>query len=208
MFLKPSNSAGNTRGLVFRRYTNLLNVEADATVFVTSYLGTTKYWLLDAQLGEFTETENHEKYSNSVEVVNGTAYVYNDVVYTFTNGVWHSNTLTNATPNISPTELKRMLSSKYQKFDYRYLGSFKFLTKGTIVCTVNQPLSGLEMDLQSRTIRVDTDIDIREQDIVVIDGGGACGCGYRCYLVENAEITQKRMPKAFNIMRVTLNKIK
>ena len=70
--------------------------------------------------------------------------------------------------------------------------------------TVSQPISGLEMDLQSRTIRIDTDIDIREQDIVVIAGLSQ----NRCYLVENAEVTQKRMPKAFNILKVTLNALK
>lgn len=174
-------------------------------LYETTYNGLVKTWRLDIDTMNFIEADHTTDVKSTIIVQNNAYYKYQNYYYRFTSGEWERTETPPALyTDILPSDVKITIAKKYQKNEYYYYGSFKYLTKGSIVSTVNQPLSGLEMDLQSRTIRIDTDIDIREQDVVVIEGLSQ----YRCYIVENAEVTQKRMPKAFNILKVTLNALK
>lgn len=205
MFLKPTNTALNQRGLLFRRYTNLMNCNTDASLFRTEFANETKYWKFNPINMEFMEIEDRAGFSIVKVVENGANYFYNNYTFTWYNGLWSKQEgHIGSAQNIEIADIQRTIAERYQKNEYFYVGSFKYITKGSISSSVNQIARGLEIPLESRNIRIDTDVDIREQDIVVVQGLKQ----FRCYMVENTQVTQKRLPKPFNITRVTLNGLK
>ena len=119
MFLKPSNTAGNERGLVFRRYTNLMDSNTLYKVFHTNYGGVTKDWRFDLETMNFIENDNPIEVSGTILVLNNTYYKYQNYYYRFTSGAWErTETAPSQYTDILPADVKTTIAKKYQKNEY------------------------------------------------------------------------------------------
>lgn len=104
------------------------------------------------------------------------------------------------------TSLKNILGlesnsiGKYQINKYYYNGSFDFMMRGDMEKAEVQYVKGLITPATSFEIRTfDDSIKLDHDDLVVIDG--------RLYAIESISVTQKRVPKKFNIYYATLTSI-
>lgn len=90
-------------------------------------------------------------------------------------------------------------SYKMPKNVYYNSGKYNYVISGSINESVGQPVKGLIISVADMTIRIDQENDIREQDLVVLDG--------RLYIVESQELSLKKMPRPFNIKYLTIHNI-
>lgn len=104
------------------------------------------------------------------------------------------------------TSLKNILGlesnsiGKYQINKYYYNGSFDFMMRGDMEKVEVQYVKGLITPATSFEIRTfDDSIKLDHDDLVVIDGV-LCA-------IESVSVTQKRVPKKFNIYYATLTSI-
>lgn len=104
------------------------------------------------------------------------------------------------------TSLKNILGlesnsiGKYQINKYYYNGSFDFMMRGDMEKAEVQYVKGLITPATSFEIRTfDDSIKLDHDDLVVIDG--------MLYAIESISVTQKRVPKKFNIYYATLTSI-
>lgn len=104
------------------------------------------------------------------------------------------------------TSLKNILGlesnsiGKYQINKYYYNGSFDFMMRGDMEKAEVQYVKGLITPATSFEIRTfDDSIKLDHDDLVVIDGV--------LYAIESVSVTQKRVPKKFNIYYATLTSI-
>lgn len=89
--------------------------------------------------------------------------------------------------------------SRYQTNKYYYAGSFDYMIKGSIEGTTAQYIKGNIIPLTSLNIKYFDDIELKPDDLVVIDE--------HLYSVENPETVLKQQPKPFKIYFATLNNI-
>lgn len=96
--------------------------------------------------------------------------------------------------------IEKNVIGKYQINQYYYNGSFDFMMRGDIEKAEVQYVKGLITPATSFEIRTfDDSIQLDHDDLVVIDG--------RLYAIESISVTQKRVPKKFNIYYATLTSI-
>ena len=148
----------------------------------------------------FIEIREDEKgTAQEVQILYNRAFSYNDKYYKYNvatkkiekkdnNDSLYVDTIKDS-PNIG----------KYQLNKYYYASSFQFTINGDIEESVIQSIKGLMSPLTSLTIKTYSDIDIKADDLVVINK--------RLYHIESVSKTVKRMPKAFVITTLIINSI-
>lgn len=227
MILKPKKSNLNDPAILFKRWSvpNTARVVKNIdNIYKTDYIvdaenSITQYWSFSTEDLSFNlvDYDNLEQIQKD-NIVEFTPTLENPLVYTYSGGAnayylvyvneqteWrfnHYDTIDNIATTYEILDAKLEYNDKqyrYSKNLYYNAGYFDYITTGSIDNTITQPVKGLMLPTTAKTIRTDDDIDIQEQDLAVIDG--------RLYGIESVEISQKKMPRPYNIQYLTLNNI-
>ncbi len=198
MYLKPKSTTKNNRALLYRRFVGIEKSANLESIYKT--MSDNKNWIFDASTLTFTQVQDVPITSKITQVeTDATILLYQGNYFKYNGTKWESTS--------NPSESGIILLSatfnnvaKYQTNKYYYVGSFDFMIKGTIESTETQPIKGLITPMRAMNIRTFADEPrIDDEDLVVVDK--------HLYSVESPEISQKRMPKPFNIYFCTLNNI-
>lgn len=198
MYLKPKSTTKNNRALLYKRFIGIEKSENLENVYQT--IDDSKFWIFDAVNLTFMNIDSVPSTSKITQIETDISILlYQGNYFKYTGNEW--KTISNPTES-GITLLSATFNNiaKYQTNKYYYVGSFDFMIKGTIESTETQPIKGLITPMRAMNIRTFSDEPrIDDEDLVVIDK--------HLYSVESPEISQKRLPKPFNIYFLTLNNI-
>jgi hypothetical protein len=198
MFLKPKSTTKNNRALLYRRFIGLEKSASLETIYKT--IDDDKNWIFDALTLTFTQVQDIPTISKVTQIRTYTTILLYQGNYFRYNGVKWEIIQTPSESGITLLSATFNNVAKYQTNKYYYVGSFDFMIKGTIESTETQPIKGLITPMRAMNIRTFADEPrIDDEDLVVVDK--------HLYSVESPEISQKRMPKPFNVYFCTLNNI-
>lgn len=199
MFTKPKSTTKLPLAMLYKRYVAIESAFGKNSVYYVNAKDRLKYFIFNSVDGVFIEIEEDEV---------GTASLFHLTyqVLTFNNKYYKYNAITQKieeTKKDSDKDLAKISDAptigKYQLNKYYYASSFQFTINGDIEESVIQSIKGLMSPLTSLTIKTYSDIDIKADDLVVINK--------RLYHIESVSKTVKRMPKAFVITTLIINSI-
>lgn len=201
MFLKPRSSTLNPRALLYKRFIGLEESQNLKTMYVTS---DSKIWLFDYATLTFNDIPNTLIPPGAKLITIPSTHTVLSYLNTYFRYYPYTASWGVIDPKIEPglTILSATFNNigKYQMNKYYYVGSFDFMIKGSIEGSTAQYVKGLITPLSSMNIRTfNDDVILSPDDLCVVYG--------KLYAIENLELSQKRMPKPFNIYFATLNNI-
>lgn len=200
MFTKPKSTTKLPLAMLYKRYVAIESAFGKNFVYYVVDNLKRKYFIFDSVNEDFIEIREDEKgTAQEVQILHNRAFSYNDKYYKYNVATKKIEKIDNSdsfyvgiikdSPNIG----------KYQLNKYYYASSFQFTINGDIEESVIQSIKGLMSPLTSLTIKTYSDIDIKVDDLVVINK--------RLYHIESVSKTVKRMPKAFVITTLIINSI-
>lgn len=199
MKLKPRTTMLNTRGAVYKRYTQIERSVSD-NIYYT--IQDKKYWVFSLDKLTFIEIGSNFDYSGKIIISvpndNGnTRFQYLNKSYRYTHATgWVSETISFDLAE----KVKVATIGTYQINKYYYFGSFDYTIKGSITGSKTQYIKGHITPTISMNIKHYNDyIDLQPDDLVVIDN--------RLFAVESVEEDHKHQPKDFTIHYAILNNI-
>lgn len=195
MKLKPKMSVHNKKALLYRRYTDIIEIKSLKTLYKTQ---DDKVWALDGSTLTFKEVFEYPSTSNIIVAHgNDTAVLFKDktFIYSSTNGWEEKESTLQAVVKGYSSNISTIQANKYY-----YVGAFDYIIKGTQEMSETQFLKGNILNLTSVNIMHFNDyINLDHDDLVVVDG--------RLYSVANPSISFKQQPKKYKIYTATLNSI-
>lgn len=179
----------------------------------------TQYWKFNVSLLNFEEVDYDSlEQMQKDNIVQYTPTIESPLVYVYAGGAnayylifvdevvsWqyiHYDSIDSIATQYEIMEPKINYNDKqygYQKNLYYNAGLYDYVVTGSIDRSTGQPVKGLMLPTTAQTIRIDEDIPADEEDLIVFDR--------HLYGIESMEISQKKMPKPFNITYLTLNNI-
>lgn len=199
MFTKPKSTTKLPLAMLYKRYVAIESAFGKNSVYYVNAKDRLKYFIFNSVDGVFIEIEEDEVGTASLFHLTYQVLTFNDKYYKY-------NAITQKieeTKKDSDRDLTKISDSpnigKYQLNKYYYASSFQFTINGDIEESVIQSIKGLMSPLTSLTIKTYSDIDIKADDLVVINK--------RLYHIESVSKTVKRMPKAFVITTLIINSI-
>lgn len=229
--LKPKTSVQNMRAMHYKRYTNIEVSNTVNVVYVGAY---GDYWVFDKSTLYFVNIPKKDINKNTAKIISIqnvlNRFRYGDLEFSYNyprkykefteenpaefydatdfwevidvreNLKYYQQGITIEDLLKNNYQLQSSSIGKYQINQYYYNGSFDFMIRGDIEKAEVQYIKGLITPTTSFEIRTfDDSVKLDHDDLVVIDG--------RLYAIESVSVTQKRVPKKFNIYYATLTSI-